>query len=90
MQGVDRHADQEQRGRAMALVTELRNAGFSAEMDLGGRGLKGQLKHADRLGAAQVLILEADGTAQLRDMTSGEQRAADTGNLLGEMTGGEA
>lgn len=83
-------ADQEQRARAMALVTELRNAGFSAEMDLGGRGLKGQLKHADRLGAAQVLILEADGTAQLRDMASGEQRAADTGNLLGEMTGGEA
>jgi histidyl-tRNA synthetase len=83
-------ADPEQSRRAMALVTELRNAGFSAEMDLGGRGLKGQLKHADRIGAAQVLILEADGTAQLRDMTSGEQRAADTGNLLGEMTGGEA
>ncbi|MGH2937702.1 MAG: histidine--tRNA ligase [Solirubrobacterales bacterium] len=83
-------ADPEQSRRAMALVTELRNAGFSAEMDLGGRGLKGQLKHADRIGAAQVLILEADGSAQLRDMTSGEQRAADTGNLLGEMTGGEA
>ena len=83
-------ADPEQRMRAMALVTELRNAGFSAEMDLGGRGLKGQLKHADRIGAAQVLILEPDGTAQLRDMTSGEQRAADAGNLLGEMTGGEA
>jgi histidyl-tRNA synthetase len=83
-------ADPAQSRRAMALVTELRNAGFSAEMDLGGRGLKGQLKHADRIGAAQVLILEADGTAQLRDMTSGEQRAADTGNLLGEMTGGEA
>jgi len=83
-------ADPEQSGRAMALVTELRNAGFSAEMDLAGRGLKGQLKHADRIGAAQVLILEADGTAQLRDMASGEQRAADTGNLLAEMTGGEA
>ncbi|HEY2055045.1 MAG TPA: histidine--tRNA ligase [Solirubrobacterales bacterium] len=83
-------ADPAQSRRAMALVTELRNAGFSAEMDLGGRGLKGQLKHADRIGAARVLILEADGTAQLRDMTSGEQRAADTGNLLGEMTGGEA
>jgi histidyl-tRNA synthetase len=83
-------ADPEQRGRAMALVTELRHAGLSAEMDLGGRGLKGQLKHADRIGAARVLILEADGSAQLRDMTSDEQRAADTGNLLGEMTGGEA
>ncbi|MBS1893003.1 MAG: histidine--tRNA ligase, partial [Actinobacteria bacterium] len=83
-------ADPEQRGRAMALVTELRNAGFSAELDLGGRALKGQLKHADRIGARQVLILEADGTAQLRDMATGEQRPADTGNLLGEMTGGEA
>jgi hypothetical protein len=37
-----------------------------------------------------VLILEADGSAQLRDMESGAQRVADTGNLLGEMTGGEA
>ncbi len=83
-------ADPEQSGRAMALVTELRNAGFSAEMDLAGRALKGQLKHANRIGAARVLILEADGSAQLRDMESGEQRLADTGNLLGEMTGGEA
>jgi histidyl-tRNA synthetase len=83
-------ADLGQRARAMALVTELRHAGLSAEMDLAGRGLKGQLKHADRLDAARVLILEADGTAQLRDMASGEQRPADTGNLVDEMTGGEA
>jgi histidyl-tRNA synthetase len=82
-------ADPEQRARAMALVTELRHAGLSAEMDLGGRGLKGQLKHADRIGAARVLILEANGSAQLRDMASGEQHPADPGNLLGAMTGGE-
>jgi histidyl-tRNA synthetase len=83
-------ADPGQRRRAMALVTELRHAGLSAEMDLAGRGLKGQLKHANRIDAARVLILEADGTAQLRDMRSGEQRPADTGNLVDEMTGGEA
>jgi histidyl-tRNA synthetase len=83
-------ADAGQRQRAMALVTELRHAGLSAEMDLAGRGLKGQLKHADRIGAARVAILEADGTAQLRDMRSGEQRPADTANLVDEMTGGEA
>ena len=83
-------ADPGQRRRAMALVTELRHAGLSAETDLAGRGLKGQLKHADRIDAARVLILEADGTAQLRDMSSGEQRPADTGNLVDEMTGGEA
>ena len=59
----------------MALAVELRHAGLSAEVDLAGRGLKGQLKHADRIGARRVLILEADGSAQLRDMESGEQRA---------------
>ncbi|HET7121997.1 MAG TPA: histidine--tRNA ligase [Solirubrobacterales bacterium] len=82
-------ADPAQRQRAMALAVELRRAGISAEVDLAGRGLKGQLKHADRIGAGRVLILEGDGTAQLRDMGSGEQRAVDTGNLVDEMTGGE-
>jgi histidyl-tRNA synthetase len=83
-------ADDGQRQRAMALATELRHAGLSAELDLGGRKLKGQLKHADRIGARRVLILEADGSAQLRDMASGEQRAVDPGNLVDEMTRGEA
>jgi histidyl-tRNA synthetase len=83
-------ADPGQRRRAMALAVELRHAGLSAEVDLAGRGLKGQLKQADRVGARAVLILEADGSAQLRDMASGEQRAVDTGNLVDEMTGGEA
>jgi histidyl-tRNA synthetase len=83
-------ADDSQRQRAMALATELRHAGLSAEVDLAGRALKGQLKHANRIGARQVLILEADGSAQLRDMASGEQRPADTGNLVDEMTGGES
>jgi histidyl-tRNA synthetase len=83
-------ADAGQRLRAMALVTELRHAGLSAEVDLAGRGLKGQLKHANRIGARRVLILEADGTAQLRDMGSHEQRAVDTANLIDEMTGGES
>lgn len=80
-------ADESQRERAMALAVELRHAGLSAEVDLAGRGLKGQLKHADRLGARRVLILEADGSAQLRDMGTGEQRPADPGKLLDEMTG---
>jgi len=83
-------ADPEQRQRAMALAVELRHAGISAELDLGGRGLKGQFKHADRIGARRVLILEADGSAQLRDMETGEQRAADPGNLVEEMKGAEA
>jgi histidyl-tRNA synthetase len=80
--------DEAHRPRGMALATELRRAGLSAEVDLAGRGLKGQLKHADRIGARRVLILEADGSAQLRDMRSGEHRPADAANLVDEMTGG--
>jgi histidyl-tRNA synthetase len=83
-------ADAGQRQRAMALAVELRHAGLSAELDLAGRALKGQLKHANRIGARQLVILEADGTAQLRDMGTGEQRPVDPGNLVDEMTGGES
>jgi histidyl-tRNA synthetase len=83
-------AEEGQRQRAVALTRELRHAGLSAEFDLAGRGLKGQLKHANRLGARRVLILEGDGSAQLRDMESGEQRSADAGNLVGELTGGRS
>ena len=83
-------ADPGQRRRAMALAAELRHAGLSTELDLAGRSFKSQLKHANRIGARRVLILEADGSAQLRDMESGEQRAVDPGNLVEEMTGGEA
>ena len=81
-------ADDAQRRRALALAGELRRAGLSAEVDLAGRGLKGQLKHADRIGARRVLILEADGSAQLRDMASGEQRPVDPAKLLEEIGGG--
>jgi histidyl-tRNA synthetase len=81
-------ADPGQQRRALALASELRRAGLTAELDLAGRGLKGQLKHADRIGARRVLILEADGSAQLRDMQSGEQRPVDPAELV-EAIGGE-
>ena len=82
-------ADPSQQRRALALASELRRAGLGAEIDLAGRSLKGQLKHADRIGARRVLILEADGTAQLRDMQSGEQAPVDPAGLV-EAIGGKA
>ena len=72
----------------MALAVELRHAGLAVEVDLAGRSLKGQFKHADRIGARRVLVLEADGSAQLREMKTGEQRPADLGKLVDEMTEG--
>jgi histidyl-tRNA synthetase len=69
------------RAQAFALVSALRDAGLSAEMDHQGRSLKSQMKLADRLGASLVLILGADelaaGEATLRDMnTKDESRVA--------------
>ena len=70
-----------QRERALALVGELRRAGLAADLDLADRGLKGQMKQADRLGARRAVILDEDGSAALRDMASGEQAEADTATL---------
>jgi histidyl-tRNA synthetase len=80
----------EDANKAMALLSDLRHAGFAAEVDLGGRGQKGQLKHANRIGAKFVVFLLEDGDAELRDMDSGEQRPIELANLVEEMTGGES
>jgi histidyl-tRNA synthetase len=45
------------RTAAFGLLSEARSAGLSAQMELGGRSLKGQLGHADALGARYVAIL---------------------------------
>jgi histidyl-tRNA synthetase len=79
-------AGEEERRRAMALAGELRRAGLSVEVDLAGRALKGQLKHADRIRARHVVILDAEG-AQLRDMESGEQRPVEPDSLLDALSG---
>jgi histidyl-tRNA synthetase len=60
------------RADAFAAVVDARRAGLRAEMELAGRSLKGQLKHADRIGARLVVVLGADG-AVLRDMEAGQQ-----------------
>jgi histidyl-tRNA synthetase len=75
--------------QAMALATELRGAGVRTEFDLAGRGRKGQLKHANRIGARYVVFLDEAG-AELRDMTSGKQRPVDTAKLAEEIAEGVA
>jgi histidyl-tRNA synthetase len=82
--------DEELSRQAMALATELRHAGIAAQFDLAGRGQKGQLKHANRIGARYVLFLLHGSSPELRDMESGEQRSVDPGKLVAEMTGAES
>lgn len=78
-------ADPAQSTRAVVIVNELRHKGLAAELDLAGRSLKGQLKQANRTGAAWTLILEGDGTAQLKQMQSGEQVQVAAGEAVAEL-----
>jgi histidyl-tRNA synthetase len=63
--------------RLFALVTDLRRAGVSADIATGGRGLKGAMKAADRSGATFAVVVGdrdlADGVAQVKEMSTGEQ-----------------
>ena len=63
--------------RAFLLATTLRRRGISSDTDLMGRGLKGQMKDASRLGARWVVILGEEemsaGTATVKDYETGEQ-----------------
>jgi histidyl-tRNA synthetase len=63
-----------ERGRiAFELANEARQAGLRAQMELAGRSLKGQLKHADRIGARYVAIIGDEPTVSLKNMESSEQ-----------------
>jgi histidyl-tRNA synthetase len=69
------------RRAAFALLGEARAAGLTAQMELAGRSLKGQLGHANSLGARYVAIV-ADGQATLRDMQAGGQQQIATDTVV--------
>lgn len=62
---------------AMKLSAQLREYGYFAEFDLMQRGLKAQMKYANKIGAAFTMVLGdnelAEGTAKLKEMESGEE-----------------
>ncbi|HEY4811785.1 MAG TPA: histidine--tRNA ligase [Solirubrobacteraceae bacterium] len=64
--------DAELRRSAFGLLNQARSAGLTAQMDLGGRSLKGQLGHASALRARYVAIV-APGRTVLKDMQDGRQ-----------------
>ena len=68
---------------AFSLTRAARRAGLSAQQELAGRSLKGQLKQADRVRARYVAIVGGDGTeTSLKNMHSGEQRELPTGDVI--------
>ena len=73
--------------RAFGVALELRRARLATRTDLAGRSAKGQMRQADRSGADFAVILEEGGGAQLRDMSSGEQRPVAEAELADEIAG---
>ncbi|CAN5190510.1 histidine--tRNA ligase [soil metagenome] len=66
---------------AFAIVDEARRARLNAQIELAGRSRKGQLKHADRIGARYVAIVDQEKTV-LKDTHGGEQFDVDTTGVV--------
>ena len=66
---------------AFQLLEAARSAGLRAQMELAGRSLKGQLGHADALGARYVAIVEGRETA-LKDLQDGSQQRIATDTVV--------
>jgi histidyl-tRNA synthetase len=64
------------------LAREARRAGLRAQMELAGRSLKGQLKHADRIHARYVAIIDDMTKASLKNMETGEQKELQPGSVI--------
>lgn len=63
--------------RTMKIAKTLREEGFKVEYDVMGRGLKPQMKYANKLGALFTMVLGDNeiesGTAKIKNMKTGEQ-----------------
>jgi histidyl-tRNA synthetase len=67
------------RRQVFKIITGLRVADIPADMAFGGKGLKGAMKAASQSGARYAVVVGerdlAEGVAQLKDLSSGEQQA---------------
>ncbi len=69
------------RREAFGTLLDARRAGLHAQMETTGRSLKGQLKHAERLGARYVAIVGPHGI-QLKDARAATQEPVSAGQLI--------
>ncbi|MCO6011379.1 histidine--tRNA ligase [Actinoallomurus purpureus] len=72
--------------KIFGLIAELRRAGVAADMSYDGKKLKGAMRGAGRSGAAYAVILGerdiAAGSAQVKDLASGDQVAVPLAELV--------
>ena len=71
-------ADATRRG-GFALSAAARRAAVPTQIELAGRSIKGQFKHADRLKTRFVAVISADGV-ELKDFESGETTGFESGD----------
>ncbi|MGN0459663.1 MAG: histidine--tRNA ligase [Ruminococcus sp.] len=77
--------------KAFALTEEVRKSGFSAQCDIVGRGLRPQMKFADKIGAKFSLVIgdnEIDeNKAEVKNMETGDKTAVSLESFAKEFEG---
>ena len=75
--------------KSAELGAALRSDGFKVETDICGRGLKAQMKFANKIGAAFTMVLGdteiEENSAKLKNMTTGEELTVELSNLSQEL-----
>lgn len=75
--------------KAAALCEKLRDEGFEALYDIVGRGLKAQMRYANKIGALYTLVLGdseiESGKAKLKCMENGEETEIELENIIEAM-----
>ncbi len=75
--------------KATELCSRLRGDGLEAQTDICGRGLKAQMKYADKIGAKYTLVLGDNeleaGKANIKCMATGEQTQISLANISDEL-----
>ncbi|MGN1126268.1 MAG: histidine--tRNA ligase [Ruminococcus sp.] len=77
--------------KAFALTEEVRKSGFSAQCDIVGRGLRPQMKFADKIGAKFSLVIGdneiEENKAEVKNMETGDKTAVSLQNFAKEFEG---
>ena len=75
--------------KASAICNELRDEGYKAQTDICGKGLKAQMKYANKIGAKFTLVLGDNevqsGKAKLKNMSDGSEREIELSQITEEL-----
>lgn len=78
---------EEAQNQARKIVAQLRSEGIKAETDIMDRGIKAQMKYADRVGAKYVVVIGDEelenGVVNIKNMQNGETQSHSIENLAG-------